>query len=157
LDLVALSYTDSVGAPILSLRRGLTPFRFIHTAASTGVGEGGFLSAENAWSFATVSYGFVLRWSPDELRDIALLHQRAQDQPDSQVISESDMAQYMVTMDECPASSFIVEWLAGSRRVNINELEFASAVFALLLWAHHLCNTVVDDGNYNTACLCWLI
>jgi hypothetical protein len=56
------------------------------------------------------------------------------------------MAQYMVTTDEVPASSFIAEWLAGTRRVNINVLEFASAVFALLLWAHHLLDTVVDVG-----------
>ena len=115
------------------------------------------MSAENAWSFATVNYVFDLRWSPDELNAIALLHQRAEDQPDSQVISESDLAQYMVTTDEGPASSFIAEWLAGTRGVNINVLEFASAVYALLLWAHHLCNRVVDVGTDNTACLCWLI
>ena len=41
--------------------------------------------------------------------------------------------------------------------MNINVLEFSSAVFALLLWAHHLRNLVVDVGTDNTACLCWLI
>jgi hypothetical protein len=157
LVLVAFTHIELVGAPISSLRRGLPPSRFVHTDASTGVGGGGFLSAENAWSFTTVNYVFVLRWSPDELDAITLLHQRAEGQPDSQMISESDLAQYMVTSDEGPASSFIAEWLAGTRPVNINVLEFASAVYALLLWAHHLCNRVVDVGTDNTACLCWLI
>jgi hypothetical protein len=38
------------------------------------------------------------------------------------------------------------EWLAITSHVNINVFDFASAVFALLLWAHHLRDTVVDVG-----------
>ena len=52
----------------------------------------------------------------------------------------------MIRESNVEASSFGAEWLAGTRHVNINVLEFASAVFALLLWAHHLRETVVGVG-----------
>jgi hypothetical protein len=58
LVLVAFTHIELVGAPISSLWRGSAPSRFIHTNASTGVSGGGILSAENAWSFATVNNGF---------------------------------------------------------------------------------------------------
>ena len=74
----------------------------------------------------TTHYVLVLSWPPDELAVLALLHQRAQDPPfGPPMISESNVA----------ASSFSAEWLADTRHVNIDVLEFASAVFALLLWA----------------------
>jgi hypothetical protein len=52
----------------------------------------------------------------------------------------------MIRESNVAASSFSAEWLAGTRHVNINVLDFASAVFALLFWAHHLRDTVVDVG-----------
>ena len=52
----------------------------------------------------------------------------------------------MISESNVAASSFSAEWLADTRHVNIDVLEFASAVFALLLWAHHLRDTVVDVG-----------
>ena len=54
-----------------------------------------------------------------------------------QVICESNVA----------AFSFSAEWLVGTRHVNIHVLEFASTVFALLMWAHPLRDTVVNVGG----------
>jgi hypothetical protein len=60
----------------------------------------------------------------------------------------------MISESNVAASSFSAEWLADTRHVNIDVLEFASAVFALLLWAHHLCDTVGYVGWVLVASAC---
>jgi hypothetical protein len=153
LILSALTDISILGAPIASLCLNMLPSWFIHTDASTGIGGGGFLSSMNRWRCNTRNSIFVLRWTVDELEAIKLIHQGAQ-AADTQMqeVNIEEMTKYMVHTQDID-----LKLQSRVRKININVLEFASAVYALLLWSFRLQGQVVDIGTDNTACLCWLV
>ena len=71
---------------------------------------------------------------------------------DHNTITHDDAAKYIVNSKEYHHAT-----RRCVRRANINVLEFASAVYAILLWSSRLKHCTVDIGTDNTACLCWLI
>ena len=151
--LCALSDIHVIGAPIYTLCLNILPSWFIHTDASTGIGGGGFLSSVNKWILFYPNPIFVLRWTVDELKSIQLVYERAETiVHDMNTITNDDAAKYIVNSGDYQCAT-----KKGVRRVNINVLEFASAVYAILLWSSRLRHCVVDIGTDNTACLCWLV
>ena len=69
-----------------------------------------------------------------------------------QEVNIEEMTKYMVH-----AHDIELHLQSEVRKININVLEFVSAVYALLLWSFRLQGQVVDIGTDNTACLCWLV
>ena len=153
LILSALTDISILGAPISSLCLNLLPSWFIHTDASTGIGGVGFLSSMNGWICNHNNPIFVLRWTFDELQAIKLIHQKTQaTDTQMQEVNIEEMTKYMVHEQDIQ-----LQLISKVRKININILEFASAVYALLLWSFRLRGQVVDIGTDNTACLCWLV
>jgi hypothetical protein len=153
LILSALTDMSILGAPITSLCLNLLPSWFIHTDASTGIGGGGFLSSMNIWTCNNRNPIFVLRWTLEELEAIKLIHEGAQaTDTHMQEVNIEDMTKFMVQAQDTE-----LNLQTRVRKININILEFASAVYALLLWSFRLKGQVVDIGTDNTACLCWLV
>jgi hypothetical protein len=151
--LCALTDISVIGAPINTLCLNIIPSWYIHTDASTGIGGGGFLSSINKWIRYYPNPIFVLRWTVDELDAIKIVYDRAETiSHDINTITDDDAAKYIVNSGDYQRAI-----KNGVRRVNINVLEFASAVYAILLWSYRLKHCVVDIGTDNTACLCWLV
>ena len=151
--LCALTDITVIGAPISTLCLNIIPSWYIHTDASTGIGGGGFLSTINKWIRFHCNPIFVLRWTMEELEAIKLVYAQAETVlHDHNTITHDDAAKYIVNSNEYHHAT-----RRCVRRVNINVLEFASAVYAILLWSSRLKHCTVDIGTDNTACLCWLI
>ena len=146
--LCALTDISVIGAPIYTLCLNMIPSWYIHTDASTGIGGGGFLSSVNRWIRYYPNPIFVLRWTVEELEAIKMVYARADNiLHDINTITNDDAAKYIVN-----SSDYQCATKNGVRRVNINVLEFAAAVYAILLWSSRLQHCVIDIGTDNTAC-----
>ena len=144
---VALDDPACLGSPIELLRSDRLPEKFIVTDACTGIGGGAWLSSSPSWIPGSDNRWLVIRWTPAEREAI-----------------ESRLKCYETISDEDwlpTVPSFDQYRIRGHSLVfpslNINILEFATAVFAILVLAPLLRGCVVSLGADNTATLCWLV
>ena len=148
---MALEQPQLVACPLQLLRSDRPPERFIVTDACTGTGGGGWLADSPSWSGGPSCHFFVIRWSKGERAAI-----RRNVQPIG--APESD-AEWSIIRDamrhHCVQGG--ADIVAAETPLSINVLEFATAVYAILLYAPLLLGHVVSIGTDNTACLCWLV
>jgi len=168
----AMIYPKLFGAKLENLEYGRLPVWFIRTDASTSHGGGGWLSKSSSWvPGAAHSRCFALRWTAEELANI---NQWLLDIPCPNTEEEVDLLQenlhYYCSVSTIPESIRNLDTLRGSTAsdqqassfqpvlsVDINVLEFATAVFAMMLWAPFIQGSCVCLGADNTATLCWLV
>ena len=146
---VSLDEPGLLACPIDLLRSDRTPTRFIGTDACTGVGGGAWIASTPAWTDDESSSWFALRWTKEELdcidRTILSIPAPTPEQ-------WTDVAPHFQA--HVRPGSAAVEIPAP---ISINVLEFATAVFAVVVSAPTLRGQVVDIGTDNTAALCWLV
>jgi len=159
-------YPNLFGTKLENLEVGRLPSWFVRTDACTGHGGGGWLSKSPSWvPGAPDSRCFALRWTADELVNINRwlkeipLPSTGQDLE----VLQGNLHHYcsdgtVPTSLQGPTAS--EQNLAGfppSLSVDINVLEFATAVFAMMLWAPIMQGCCVCLGADNTTTLCWLV
>jgi hypothetical protein len=167
----ALIYPNLFGTKLENLEFGRLPTWFIRTDASTGHGGGGWISKSKSWvPGAQGSRCFALRWTSDELANI---NQWLKDIPRPSTVEDMEVLQgnlhHYCSDDTLPTSLRGLDPLQRSPdsnqhvdvlyplSVDINVLEFATAVFALMLWAPLIQGSCACIGADNTATLCWLV
>ncbi len=146
----ALEDPHLVGCPLELLRTRRLPECYIINDACTGIGAGGWISSGPTWIPQESYLWFVLRWTPAEVEAIAArLLPCGQPDDDQWVVVERSLQFYTipdagVVANPCP-------------KITINVLEFAIAVFMIMMVAPLLAGQVVSISGDNTAALCWLI
>ena len=168
----AMIHPNLFGTKLENLEFGRRPTWFVRTDASTGHGGGGWLSKSESWvPGAPESRCFALRWTAEELTNInkwlkevprpssaedievlqGNLHHYCSDGTVPQAITVTNLFHGVV------APEAVVADLPVAKSLNINMLEFATAVFAMMLWAPVMQGSCVCIGADNTATLCWLV
>ena len=147
---VALDFPDLLACPIDYLRTDRSPSWYIVTDACTGIGGGSWISSSPTWRNDSDALWFALRWTKDEGAAIAsrLLPYNVPAK-DAWPVINSSFLDY--TLPDTPPFDDPLP------KVNINVLEFATAVFTIMAAAPKLRNCVVSLGADNTATLCWLV
>lgn len=146
----ALEDPHLVGCPLELLRTRRLPECYIINDACTGIGAGGWISSGPTWIPQESYLWFVLRWTPAEVEAIAArLLPCGQPDDDQWVVVERSLQFYTipdagVVANPCP-------------KITINVLEFAIAVFMIMMVAPLLAGQVVSISGDNTAALCWLV
>ena len=168
----AMLYPNLFGTKLENLEFGRQPSLFVRTDACTGHGGGGWLSNTETWvPGAKGSRCFALRWTEEERaninrwmidmpqpstqEDVALLqgnlHHYCSDNTIPTSIKILDTIQRSTDADGQATENL------SSPSVDINVLEFVTAVFAIMLWAPMMQGRCVCIGADNTATLCWLV
>ena len=156
----AMIYPNLFGAKLENLEFGRQPTWFVRTDACTSHGGGGWLSKSNTWvPGANVSRCFALRWTVDEMVNI---NKWIKEIPRPSTVADMEVLKDNLhhycsdkTDPQSPdsdAASFLFSF-----SLDINVLEFATAVFAVMLWAPVIQGRCVCLGADNTATLCWLV
>ena len=168
----AIIYPNLFGTKLENLEFGRRPTWFIRTDACTRAGGGGWLSSSKTW--VSVNYKarcFVLRWTANELVNInkwLTTIPKLDSEEDLAMLvgnlhhycSDGAIPKFVVNTDTIKRSSVTSEGTnpdLSSPALDINVLEFATAVFAVMLWAPLIQNSCVCLGADNTATLCWLV
>ena len=156
----AMIYPNLFGAKLENLEFGRKPSWFIRTDASTGHGGGGWLSKANTWlPGVDASRCFALRWTADE---VANINKWVSDIPRPSTVQEMEFLQgnlhhYCSSETNPQSPEHDAARFCSPLSLDINVLEFATAVFAMMLWAPLMQGSCVCLGADNTATLCWLI
>lgn len=168
----AMIYPNLFGTKLENLEFGRRPTWFVRTDASTGHGGGGWLSRSATWvPGAPDARCFALRWTSDELAYINMWVKRIPrpTTEDDLVLLQENLHHYCSDStvpksirDLGPLPSTVAPPQDGDGSslipaLDINVLEFATAVFAMVLWAPLMQGSCVCIGADNTATLCWLV
>lgn len=146
----ALEDPHLVGCPLELLRTDRLPDCYIVNDACTGIGAGGWMSTSATWVPKTSYLWFILRWSVQEKIAIeARLLPCGQPDDIQWTVVEKALQSYTipdgkVIANPCP-------------KLTINVLEFAIAVFMIMMVAPLIAGKVVSISGDNTAALCWLV
>ena len=146
----ALENPHLVGCPLELLRTRRLPEFYIVNDACTGIGAGGWISSSPTWVPRESYLWFILRWTPAEMEAIAArLLPCGQPDDDQWTVVERSIQTYTV-----PGAGVVAN---PHPQLTINVLEFAIAVFMIMMGAPLLAGQVVSISGDNTAALCWLI
>ena len=158
----ALVYPNLFGTKLENLEFGRQPTWFVWTDASTGHGGGGWISRTGKWVPGALEQKcFALRWTSDERRNIStwLNTIPCLNTVEDLKVLQANLHHYCsaamvrnITMD------MFLPCLSGTvPSLDLNGLEFATAVFAVMWWAPMIQGCCICLGADNTATLCWLV
>ena len=168
----AMLHPNLFGTKLENLEFGRKPSYYVRTDACTGHGGGGWVSKSKTWEPGTDDARcFALRWTDDELRninkwmsdiprpstndDLALLQDNLPRYCSDETVPTSVRVLDPLTSSIFPEQN--VDGTSSGPSVDINVLEFVTAVFAIMLWAPKMQGSCVCFGADNTATLCWLV